>query len=112
MARLLYQALAHEISPAYVRQLLAAMPTPEAQQAEATPSPDPDVDWIEPLSERELEILQLIAEGLKNREISDRLYLSQNTVKAHNRNIFSKLGVNSRTQAVARARALGILKST
>jgi LuxR family maltose regulon positive regulatory protein len=112
MARLLYQALAHEISPAYVRQLLAAFPTPEPQRAEIARTPDPDVAWVESLSEREVEVLQLIAEGLKNQEISDRLYLSQNTVKAHNRNIFGKLGVSSRTQAVARARALGILKST
>ena len=112
MARLLYEALAQEISPKYVRQLLAAFPTPEPQQVEAAQTLDPDAEWMEPLSERELEIIQLIAEGLKNREISDRLYLSQNTVKAHNRNIFSKLAVNSRTQAVARARALGILKST
>ena len=112
MARLLYEALSHEISPENVRLLLAAFPTPEPQQAETLQKPDPDTEWVEPLSERELEIIQLIAEGLKNQEISERLFLSQNTVKAHNRNIFSKLGVNSRTQAVARARALGILKST
>ncbi|UCC52562.1 MAG: tetratricopeptide repeat protein, partial [Anaerolineaceae bacterium] len=112
MARLLYEALAHEISPEYVRQLLAAFPTPEPQRAEISRAPDPDAAWVEPLSEREVEVLQLVAEGLKNQEIGDKLYLSQNTVKAHNRNIFSKLGVNSRTQAVARARALGILKST
>ncbi|UCC54938.1 MAG: response regulator transcription factor [Anaerolineaceae bacterium] len=59
-----------------------------------------------------LEVLQLIVQGLKNREISARLYLSPNTVKVHNRNIFSKLGVHSRTQAIARARAMGLLKST
>ena len=112
MARLLYKALSHDISPKYVRLLLAAFPTPEPQQAEASQTPDPDAEWVEPLSERELEVIQLIAEGLKNQEISERLFLSQNTVKAHNRNIFSKLGVNSRTQAVAKARALGILEST
>jgi LuxR family maltose regulon positive regulatory protein len=112
MARLLYEALSSEISSKYVRQLLAAFPTPEPQQAEASQTLDPDAEWVEPLSERELEVIQLIAEGLKNQEISERLFLSLNTVKAHNRNIFSKLGVNSRTQAVARARALGILKST
>ena len=64
---------------------------------------------IEPLSEREIEVLQLIAVGLTNREIADRLYLSLNTVKVHTRNIYGKLGVNNRTQAVAKARALGIL---
>ena len=66
---------------------------------------------VEPLSERELEVLQLVAQGLANREIASRLFLSLNTVKAHTRNIYGKLGVRSRTQAVARARALGILPS-
>ena len=67
---------------------------------------------IEPLSERELEVLDLIAEGLTNPEIAARLYLSLNTVKAHTRNIYGKLDVHTRTQAVARARALGVLTST
>jgi ATP/maltotriose-dependent transcriptional regulator MalT len=52
------------------------------------------------------------AEGLTNREIASRLFLALNTVKVHARNIYGKPGVNSRTQAVARARALGILPST
>jgi LuxR family maltose regulon positive regulatory protein len=67
---------------------------------------------IEPLSERELEVLRLIAEGLTNPQIAARLYLSLNTVKAHTRNIYGKLDAHSRTQAVARARALGLLPST
>ena len=64
---------------------------------------------VEPLSERELEVLQLIAEGLSNQQIASQLYLSLNTVKVHSRNIYDKLGVHNRTQAVARARAFGIL---
>lgn len=56
--------------------------------------------WIEPLSPREIEILSLISEGLSNREISERLHLSFETVKWYNKQMFSKLGVNSRTQAV------------
>ena len=64
---------------------------------------------IEPLSERELEILQLIAQGLSNREISERLYLALDTVKGHNRKIFSKLQVQRRTEAVARVRELGLM---
>jgi LuxR family maltose regulon positive regulatory protein len=68
-------------------------------------------DLMEPLSERELEVVQLIAEGLTNPEIASRLYVALNTVKAHTRNIYGKLGVNNRTQAVARARAPGILTS-
>ena len=66
---------------------------------------------VEPLSERELEVLELFAAGLTNQEIASRLFLSLNTVKAHSRNIYGKLGVHSRTQAVARARALGVLSS-
>ena len=66
---------------------------------------------LDPLSERELEVLALIAQGLTNQEIGRRLYLSLNTVKVHTRNIYSKLGVNNRTQAVAQSRELGILTS-
>jgi len=66
-------------------------------------------EMIEPLSERELEILRLIAQGLSNREISERLFLALDTVKGHNRRIFDKLQVKSRTEAIARARELGLL---
>ena len=65
----------------------------------------------EPLSKRELELLELIAEGLSNQAVADRLFLSPQTVKVHVRNIYSKLDVSSRTQAVARARVLGILST-
>ena len=64
---------------------------------------------VEPLSERELEVLRLVAQGLSNREISLRLFLALNTVKGHNQKIFDKLQVQSRTEAVARARELGLL---
>jgi LuxR family maltose regulon positive regulatory protein len=64
---------------------------------------------IEPLSERELTVLELIAQGLSNREISERLFLALSTVKGHNRNIYGKLEVHRRTEAVARARELGLL---
>jgi LuxR family maltose regulon positive regulatory protein len=64
---------------------------------------------IEPLSERELDVLDLIAKGLSNKQIASRLFLSQNTIKAHTRSIYQKLGVNSRTQAVASAKSLEIL---
>ncbi len=64
---------------------------------------------VEPLSERELEVLQLIAEGLTNQEIAARLFLTLNTVKVHTRNIYGKLNVHSRTQAIARSQELGLL---
>ena len=109
MARLLYQALSREISPDYVRRLLGAFPIAEPEQTAPSKTQTPQSEWVEPLSEREIEILQLIAEGLTNQEIATKLYLSLNTVKVHTRNIYSKLSVHHRTAAVAKARACGIL---
>jgi LuxR family maltose regulon positive regulatory protein len=109
MARLLYEALSQGVHPGYVRRLLAAFPVDEPQQATPARTNAAGAGLAEPVSERELEVLSLIAEGLTNQEIAARLYLSLHTVKAHARNIYAKLGVSSRTQAVARGRALGIL---
>jgi LuxR family maltose regulon positive regulatory protein len=111
MAHLLYQALSRGIAPDYVRRLLAAFPSSEPGQADSSKSQVPESELVEPLSERELEVFQLLADGLTNREIASRLFLSLNTVKTHTRNIYGKLGAHSRTQAVARARSLGILPS-
>jgi ATP/maltotriose-dependent transcriptional regulator MalT len=61
------------------------------------------------LSKRELEILYLLAQGLTNLEIGQQIYISAHTVKVHTRNIYGKLSVNSRQQAVTKARALGLL---
>jgi LuxR family maltose regulon positive regulatory protein len=69
----------------------------------------PPGPFVEPLSERELEVLHLIADGLSNREIAAKLVLAVTTVKKHASNIYGKLGVRSRTEAVARARDLGWL---
>jgi len=113
MARLLYEALSRDIFPDYVRRLLAAFPDAEPEQLEPTkPQEAFEADLLEPLREREREALALIAPGLTNREIASRLILSLNTVKAHTRNIYGKLAVHNRTQAVTTARALGILPST
>ena len=107
MAQLLYEAAARGIAPDYTGKLLAAFPVSEP----ASTSQEPPAEMVEPLSERELEVLHFIEEGLSNREIAQKLFLSMSTVKVHTYNIYSKLGVHSRTQAVAKARALGILPS-
>ena len=74
-----------------------------------TPKPAPSQLLIDPLSERELEVLSLVALGLSNTEISEKLFLSLSTVKGHNLRIFNKLQAKSRTDAVARARELGLI---
>jgi LuxR family maltose regulon positive regulatory protein len=115
MARLLYEALSRGIAPNYVQRLLAAFEDATKDERRMTAPSSvvgrPSSALVEPLSERELEVLQLIAEGLTNREIAARLFLALNTIKSHTRNIYGKLGVSSRTQAVARAKTLGILTS-
>lgn len=112
MARLFYEALSHGGEPEYVRRLLAAFPVAESGQTTSSRLRGSESELVEPLSERELEVLRLIAEGLTNRDAAARLYLSPHTVKVHTRNIFTKLAVKNRTQAVARGRALGILSQT
>lgn len=82
----------------------AMLPAPVAHPATALPA------LPEPLSDRELDVLRLIAAGLKNQAIAGRLDISLNTVKTHINNIYGKLGVASRVQAVTRARALGLLE--
>ncbi len=65
---------------------------------------------VDPLSRRELEVLELISQGFSNRDICEKLFLALDTVKGHNRKIFSKLAVNNRTMAISKARSLNILK--
>jgi LuxR family maltose regulon positive regulatory protein len=108
LAQLLYQAAAEGIAPQYAGRLLAAFPDSEAPEP-FQETPAERAAMVEPLTEREREVLQLVAEGLSNREIAQRLFLALSTVKVHTYNIYGKLGVHSRTQAVAKARALGIL---
>jgi LuxR family maltose regulon positive regulatory protein len=112
MARLLYEALTRGIAPGFVRQLLAAFPAADAAPTPSPTVPEAEAGLVEPLSEREIEVLKFIAEGLTNQEVANRLYLSLHTVKVHARNIYAKLGVKNRTQAVAKGRALGLLSPT
>ena len=109
MMQLLREASAREIMPDYTDKLLAAFEA-EKQKSEDKPDlPSLPEPLIDPLSQRELKILQLIAQGLSNREIGERLFLALDTIKGHNRKIFDKLQVQSRTEAIARARELGLL---
>ena len=105
MAQLVQQAAACGMMPGYTARLLAAFGTHPPEGARSPPSQP----LVEPLSPRELEVLELIAQGLSNREIGQRLFLALSTVKGHNRNIYGKLQVQRRTEAVARARELGLL---
>jgi LuxR family maltose regulon positive regulatory protein len=118
MAELLSVAAAQGIMPDYIGKLLGAFeastndegqitePAPPSIAPGVRPRPSP---LVEPLSERELEVLNLIAQGLSNQEISERLFLALSSVKGHNQNIFGKLQVQRRTEAVARARELGLV---
>jgi LuxR family maltose regulon positive regulatory protein len=104
LAQLVRQAAAQGIgAAARLQAALAAAPVLPPERG-VPPSP-----LVEPLSERELEVLQHLADGLSNREIAAKLVLAVTTVKKHASNIYGKLGVRSRTEAVARARDLGLL---
>jgi LuxR family maltose regulon positive regulatory protein len=91
----------------YIRRILIAYPGdifpvshPQAKQHS---------QLIESLTPREMDVLRLLEEGLSNREIADRLYLSPNTLRVYTTNLYTKLDVHNRTQAVIRARALEII---
>jgi LuxR family maltose regulon positive regulatory protein len=103
MARLLQEARSRDVMPDYVKTLLAAF-------GGDVPLPAPGQQTLpEPLTDREEEVLELLAAGLSNREIAAQLVISPETVKKHAGNIYGKLGVGSRTEAVARARELDLL---
>lgn len=102
IAELLRQAVAQDLHASYALRLLNAL----GEKSPETAAPQP---FIEPLSERELEVLHLLAEGLSNDAIARKLFLSTGTVKVHLKHIYGKLSVNSRTQAIASARDLKLL---
>jgi LuxR family maltose regulon positive regulatory protein len=112
MATLLEQAAARGIAPGiapdYVARLLEALGV-EADEPTPPPAPRSRSPLIEPLTDRETEVLRLLGEGYSNRQIADALFITLNTVKKHTSNIYGKLGVRSRTQAVVRAQELGLL---
>jgi LuxR family maltose regulon positive regulatory protein len=100
MTALLEAAIAHGISPRYARDLLAASEPPRKQPL------------AEPLSERELEVLRLLATDLDGPGIADELVVALSTVRSHTKSIYAKLAVNSRRAAVRRAEELGLMTST
>jgi LuxR family maltose regulon positive regulatory protein len=108
----LISALSHRASgPSheYVAKLLAAFePPPDDAQREREPEAVAE-GLVEALSERELEVLRLVAAGLTNQEIADELVIAVSTVKSHTNHIYGKLGVKNRTQAIAQARSLRLL---
>lgn len=106
MAALLTNAAARGTSPTYVARLLTAF---AAEPGQGQTGAIRDQAVAGPLSRREIEVLRLIAQGLSNQEISTQLFRALDTVKGHSRSIYAKLEVNSRTEAVARARELGLL---
>jgi ATP/maltotriose-dependent transcriptional regulator MalT len=89
------------VPPAFLGTLLAAFPARNAGRRRS--------GLVEPLSVRELEVLRLLAVGRSNAELAAELFVEQSTVKTHLIHLYRKLGVRSRTQAVARARTLRLL---
>lgn len=107
-------APATKIAGTYLHDLLAAFQQQQEMQKsrEVTPaalSPSLATALPEPLTERELEVLRLVAEGFSNREIAERLVIAPSTVKTHLKNLYGKLDVHSRTQAVTRGREAGLI---
>ena len=107
MLTLLRESQARGVMPDYVATLLSAFGT--QHQAGAAPVAEALAPGLSPLTPREREVLHLLSEGASNREIARRLVLSTGTVKKYVYNICGKLGVQSRTQALARARTLHLL---
>jgi LuxR family maltose regulon positive regulatory protein len=112
LARLLRQKPTEPVLASYIERILAAFPDKQSIQTEASIGDiDDDLRLIQPLTRREREVLHHIAAGDSNQMIADKLVITLSAVKKHTRNIFAKLNVNSRTQAVARARQLKLINS-
>jgi LuxR family maltose regulon positive regulatory protein len=111
VARLLYQLADRGVAPDYIGRILAAFPeTPAPTEPGRIIRLTSQANLVEPLSERELEVLGLLNERRADKEIAQLLNISPLTVRKHNQNIYQKLGVTSRKQAIARARELGLLQ--
>jgi LuxR family maltose regulon positive regulatory protein len=106
MAELLRKAARQGIAVEFIGRLLAAF---RAGEHQGTAAPVRIQPLVEPLSERELEVLRLVTRGDTNDEIGRALYVSENTVKAHLKTIYRKLDVASRREAASKAKQLGLL---
>jgi LuxR family maltose regulon positive regulatory protein len=106
MRTLLRHAAAGGIASSYTQRLLAAF---DESAPSASTAPQAAGGLAEPLTGREVEILRLIASGMRNQQIADHLFISLSTVKRHIANAYRKLGARHRTEAVARANELNLL---
>jgi LuxR family transcriptional regulator, maltose regulon positive regulatory protein len=107
MRDLLRRAVGAGISSAYAGRLLGVF---EGQgHAGSVAQKDGGAGLIEPLTSREVEVMRLVAVGMRNQEIADQLVISLPTVKRHIANLYGKLGAGHRTEAVARAQGLGLV---
>ena len=104
MFRLLSETASRGIMQEYISRIIAAFKAEKNENEEIQP-------LLDPLSQREIEVLKLISQGLSNQEIGEKLFLALDTVKGHNRRIFSKLDVKNRTMAITKARSFNILTS-
>jgi LuxR family maltose regulon positive regulatory protein len=110
MGKLLRQAAARGVAADYTGRLLSELEASVTGDSVSPLQAQMHDALVEPLSQRELEVLQLLATGLTNKGIAQTLVIAVSTVKKHLKNIYQKLNVHSRTEAVARARELDILK--
>jgi LuxR family maltose regulon positive regulatory protein len=112
MTQLLHQVAASGGASPYLARLLEAAGVPGSEKKDTHfPQSAAAFPWLEGLSEREVEVLRLLASGASNTEMAQALVVSTNTVRTHLRHIYDKLGASNRTQAVARARELHLLSS-
>jgi len=93
----------------FLQPSVAAKVVAEFSRMSGAKTADPQEDLVEPLSDRELEILRVLATGASNREIANQLYITEGTVKNHVTNILGKLGVRDRTQAALKAKEMGLI---
>jgi DNA-binding NarL/FixJ family response regulator len=108
-ARLVEAVLAAARGESVLQPSVAAKVVARFAQLPDAAAPPPPQPLVVPLSERELEVLRLLADGRSNREIAGSLFLAEGTVKNHVTNVLAKLGARDRTQAALRARDLGLL---